>query len=75
MMGFKSKLIKFGLRLHVAANARSTAAENKLLATEKALQDAKKLVAVREKENQDMQNVVGITKYAYTLMSPSLGLT
>ncbi|KAB5589792.1 ATG16 domain containing protein [Ceratobasidium theobromae] len=49
------------LRMHLAANSRSQAAEEKLSAAEKQVQELKQRVSTQQKELSDMQKVVNIT--------------
>ncbi|KAG9095775.1 hypothetical protein FRC06_009432 [Ceratobasidium sp. 370] len=51
-------------RLHVAANTRASDAENKLLTAEHELRRTKELIAVREKEKEDLQIAVRVTEFA-----------
>ncbi|KAG8742997.1 hypothetical protein FRC10_000567 [Ceratobasidium sp. 414] len=51
-------------RLHVAASTRAADAESKLLAAEDELRSTKKLIAVREKEKEDLDAVVRVAEFA-----------
>lgn len=54
-------------RLHLAASSRAEAAENKLQAAEKEVQNLKELMAVQEREHKAMKDTMNIARYAYTL--------